>query len=739
MVARSAKIKAGRGPNAKIRWLGPLPIWARPSPAGLRLSGNPRTAQPAILRFDHDDFMKEFIDTLTTEPQRLGEWLAQPETWRSPMASPKRSSVEQAESSKVAFLYDKTRSMAKARKSLVPTAIILQPHKVQFRKQVQSAVSVPDDEQLPLKLYQSSQKRHYLVTASLISEELGLPDCEPELSRQEKASFVIRRLSPPEDNDQAALDTWDEYAFVPGQRGKNWRRIGSCNSSATRTLVTDEEQLPMFPVTFTGHCGNSRRLLSGAIPVSRREQWVGAGLSDDVDSSGTTTSAGRSMAGFLFQTDVVAPWKLLLEQAEFKKKAADNTFDFVSGDKKPDRLRLLRTSRDEIQTGSWYVLLDFAKFMQSHLPDIWQVLIAKKKASTLDDGEQALLLVLKNTQLSWQLAFRILTGGKSESESLTIAEQQLRAVLQYSAPGASGLKITAEQLAGAGTVPSSGAPYKHGHIKWSLADALVAVAAADQGLEKVETTFTRFADNGALLAIASNWPDFLFPLADPDLTPPMPAVAAAELIGFAGVERKQAAVDVLAKMVEALLPAGQAAEELIDTVPVGDSRSVWFVVRCVYERPNCGPLFATVVSAPTQRFQMAPFFDPDAPARPVRIPMPLDISPAGLRKYQKNTGFVISDLLCGKIKRIRKMTLADLVLSVLPWPFHKDLPDVGSTGPCTGSGGSFGMICSLSIPIVTLCALIIMMIIAALFDLFFRWIPYLFICLPIPGLKGKGK
>ena len=118
--------------------------------------------------------------------------------------------------------------------------------------------------------------------------------------------------------------------------------------------------------------------------------------------------------------------------------------------------------------------------------------------------------------------------------------------------------------------------------------------------------------------------------------------------------------------------------------------------------------------------------------------MPLDISPAGLRKYQKNTGFVISDMLCGKIKGIRKMTLADLVLSVLPWPFHKDLPEQGS-GTCKDGGNSFGMICSLSIPIVTLCALILMMIIVALFDLFFRWIPYLFVCLPIPGLKGKGK
>jgi hypothetical protein len=47
------------------------------------------------------------------------------------------------------------------------------------------------------------------------------------------------------------------------------------------------------------------------------------------------------------------------------------------------------------------------------------------------------------------------------------------------------------------------------------------------------------------------------------------------------------------------------------------------------------------------------------------------------------------------------------------------------------------MFCSLSIPIVTICALILLIIIVSLFDLFFRWLPYLFLCLPIPGFKGK--
>jgi hypothetical protein len=749
MVARTSQIKPGRAPDANIRWLGPLPIWSQPGPAGLRLRDNAGAVQPAVLRFDHDDFMQEFISTLTREPTRLGEWLAQPETWRRPMATPKTAQPEPEVVSKVSFLYDKTHSMTKAKRSLLPTAINLQSFKTLVRKKNEPAMTTLTDEQLPLKLYQAGQKRHYLVTASLISEEPGMPDCEPELRNQEKASFVIRRLLPPESNSEGEaeslpLEQWDEYAFMADARGNNWRRIGSHNASASRSLIAGEEKLPMFPVSFKGSCGDNRRLLSGVIPVSRREQWVGAGLGADANSSAPNL-ADRSMAGFMFQADVVAPWKMLLEQAEFKKEAANTSFNNFSSNanaEADDRKRLVRTSRDEIQTGSWYVLLDFARFLQNHLPDLWQVMTGMKPAASLDDGEQKLFAVLEKTLLSWQLAFRILSG-KAETESLSQAENGLKAVLQYKAldyvSAAAGLTLDATQLAGAASVPSTSARYRYSQLKWSLADGLVAAVAAGDELEAVDTTLMRFNDLGAPLAIDNNWPGFLFPLADPDLTAPMPAVAASELTGLSGLERLQGAVDVLAEMVEALLPAGQATEELIETVGVGDPRDVWFVVRCVYERPNCGPLFTTLVSAPTQRFQMAPFFDPDAPVRPVRIPMPLDISPAGLRKYQKNTGFVISDMLCGKIKGIRKMSFGDLVLSVLPWPFHKNLREPGS-GTCKdGEGKGFGMICSLSIPIVTLCALILMMIIVSLFDLFFRWIPYLFVCLPIPGLKGKKK
>src|SRR5262249_16259271 len=152
--------------------------------------------------------------------------------------------------------------------------------------------------------------------------------------------------------------------------------------------------------------------------------------------------------------------------------------------------------------------------------------------------------------------------------------------------------------------------------------------------------------------------------------------------------------------------------------------------RCVYERPACGALHEDLVSGPSERFQLAGFFDPDAPARPIRIGLPVDTTPAGLRKFDKNTAFVMSDVLCGQVARLRGLTFCDLIRSVLPWPLHKDL-SVPEGGPCKQGGANVGLVCSLSIPIITICALILLMIMVSLLDIIFRWIPYLIVCFPL--------
>jgi hypothetical protein len=163
--------------------------------------------------------------------------------------------------------------------------------------------------------------------------------------------------------------------------------------------------------------------------------------------------------------------------------------------------------------------------------------------------------------------------------------------------------------------------------------------------------------------------------------------------------------------------------------------SPWFTIRCVLERPNCAALAEPVVSDPSAAFQLAAFFDPDAPARPIRIGMPADTTPAGLRKFDRNTAFVMSDVLCGQVSALKSLSFVDLILAVLPFPLHKDL-SAGDPQPCSEQGGGFGMVCSFSLPIITICALIMLMIVVKLLDLVFYWMPFFQICLPLPKKEG---
>jgi len=95
-------------------------------------------------------------------------------------------------------------------------------------------------------------------------------------------------------------------------------------------------------------------------------------------------------------------------------------------------------------------------------------------------------------------------------------------------------------------------------------------------------------------------------------------------------------------------------------------------------------------------------------------------------------------MLCGQIQRAKGLGLIDLVLAILPWPLHKDL-NLGDGSSCRNDNGNIGMICSLSIPIVTICALILLIIIVSLLDMVLRWLPFFIFCFPIPGLSGKKK
>jgi hypothetical protein len=696
-----------------VKWFAPMPLWAERSSLGIHPREHAREREPAILRFASDTFMDDLLNVVTSSPTGISEFIAQPETWRQPMVSPKPR-VKPEPDSVISHLFKKTRLLTQQQI----------PGKKQFSKTVDtpaadSAAEHDNGDRPPLKLFQAGHQRYYLVSATLSSGEPNYSDCALDLGRNERATFVVRRLAPPSDElTGAPIEEWrdiaDEYAFVITPGGAEWRKIDTHKSEVTRRLVPREEQLPLFPLIYEDRCGHKRHIHSGLIPVGKREVWMGApagvapaGQSPQNQSPAEQGSTSLKMS--IFQNDVAGPWKALIQHAQLTSDRVGESLGPIYGNfgiksEDANNEASLQTARDQIQTGSWYVLLDFAKFLENNLMNVWAEINNVQPADPLLDDEVSLIDHLASTVISASLRSSLTSKRYSEAD-----------------------------------------------VKNNMLEALADIAGFENDLEFIEKEFVR--DDPASETERS-WPDFLFPLADPY---PMDSVlvpntdideSAFSALGKEEIEQAKtlAKIDALAALIDKILSTSSKEtevpeeENLISSQTVLDQREAWFVVRCVYERPGCGPLFPAVVSEPTRLFQMAPFFDPDAPARPVRIPMPVDISPAGLRKFKKTASFVMSDMLCGQIKRIRKLTLGDLVLSVLPWPFHKDLPDPGKTGPCKGGGGiNIGMICSLSIPIVTLCAFIMLIIIVALFDLFFKWIPYFFICLPIPGLKAKKK
>jgi hypothetical protein len=91
----------------------------------------------------------------------------------------------------------------------------------------------------------------------------------------------------------------------------------------------------------------------------------------------------------------------------------------------------------------------------------------------------------------------------------------------------------------------------------------------------------------------------------------------------------------------------------------------------------------------------------------------------------------MSDTLCGQVQKMGGLGFVDLILSVLPFPLHAPLPKAGD-GPCAG-----GLVCSFSIPIITICALILLIIFVKLLDMVFFWMPFFQICLPLPKFSAK--
>ncbi len=672
----------------QIQWASPPPLWPHATGAANANTRRQIVRRPAILRFASDDFMNDVVNLLEEDPARLVEKIAVPETWRGPTpTAPSALPVPR-------FARTMNRlglSAARARNaSLIPGG-----------KGISSLIATPPSPQPLFKLYQPAHQRFYLIASSLVCQRIGLPDHAINPARHESATFVLRRMFPPGKLDiEAALpdfdvNTWEEYAFISSERGNSWRRIPRADSEK---LIEGEEKLPLFPLNYAQDDGLKRRVLAGLIPVGKREAYMAAGFQQQPGDPKPVRDIPPppDPRMHLFWSKVTEPWKKLLEQADVADALnSGSPVPTTVGDPIPPPTPLptaslpanLKSIREQIQTGSWYIVLDFANLLMKQTPRVWRLLNGQSPEAgdaPFNANESALVNAINATTFD--------SGNRSALRQ--------------------------------------GTSYTSSQVLDSLKDALVTVKSGDNetNLETVKSAYDRSKNPTQDL-----WPQFLFPLADPKF-------AAAQVNPkTTNLDQSLAKVDALAALIEKALPAEPADEvptnPLISQQPM-DMREGWYVIRCVFERPECGPIDPPLLSDPSREFQMAGFFDPDAPARPIRIALPIDTSPGGLRKFDKNTAFMISDMLCGQINRVKGMTLADLVLSVLPWPFHKDLSADG--GPCVSGGIEVGMMCSLSLPIITICALLMLMIIVSLLDIIFRWMPFFIFCFPLPKFKSKS-
>jgi hypothetical protein len=123
----------------------------------------------------------------------------------------------------------------------------------------------------------------------------------------------------------------------------------------------------------------------------------------------------------------------------------------------------------------------------------------------------------------------------------------------------------------------------------------------------------------------------------------------------------------------------------------------------------------------SEPFRVAAPFDPDA-SRPVLIQMP---SLSDLKRgMAKGTAMLIPPDTQGLLDTLKLNKGAG-----------PDLADGPPPDPQAAAALGVQWICSFSIPIVTLVAMILLMIIVSLLNIVFFWLPWVRICLPFPKIK----
>jgi hypothetical protein len=289
------------------------------------------------------------------------------------------------------------------------------------------------------RLYQPLHGRYYLVTASLVCRQVGLPDKAVDPSSGEKVSFVLRRQV--EEANGLVEQGWDAAATPPG-----WRTV------SPQDTRPGEERFPMHPLKVclqsrpgldqfrrVQQCTSERTIYHGYLPTGNREKYRAAAatsISDpqsyiatieeqsEQDQVSNPDLAVEDFRYNEFESRVLAPWLDLL-----------NRSDKLKPDDEP-----------RVQTMSLYLVLDLADYLSRALPQLWEAVRNEDTAPIVgSSAQQALYTVLgdidiiedsSSTSLRQALANRQddlgLVAGEGEEPNVTydvrgVATSQLEA------------------------------------------------------------------------------------------------------------------------------------------------------------------------------------------------------------------------------------------------------------------------------------------------------------------------
>lgn len=122
----------------------------------------------------------------------------------------------------------------------------------------------------------------------------------------------------------------------------------------------------------------------------------------------------------------------------------------------------------------------------------------------------------------------------------------------------------------------------------------------------------------------------------------------------------------------------------------------------------------TVWSLPSEPFQIVPWYESSGQP-PVQVSLPA-LDRKALSRLKPNVAFRVPPSLRKSLEKLDMGKLLD--------------------GSHEEGSGHFGMICGFSIPIITLCAFIVLQIFLVLLHIVFFWLPFVRICIPFPSFES---